>query len=241
MIRILMPLTCGLCLLGGVLAVRLSHPTPWAILATAEAAQKYQATTLEEAPPEEVSEAIRKALAKGATRVVDSKGKPLLDLWLVQAAATRAEPATDEVEFGFLEEGALVAVARMHAKGKDFKGNKYKPGAYTCRYAVLPEDGDHQGVSETRDFLLLSPAAADTSTESKTPEELVELSKKTSKGGHPAVLYLAKPLEEGAKLPRVAEDQDLAHWFLDCELPSASKGKPPARMRIVILGQSPDF
>jgi hypothetical protein len=44
----------------------------------------------------------------------------------------------------------------LHAAA-DFRGQQVPVGFYTLRYALIPDDGNHLGVSPNPDFLLLIP------------------------------------------------------------------------------------
>ena len=99
--------------------------------------------------------------------------------------------------------GALVGVIQYAKGGGDFRGQAIKPGVYTMRFNLQPEDGDHQGASPRRDHLLLSPVAADQDpTAWPAFDPLAALSKKASGTNHPSVLFLKAP-PSGAKFPSI--------------------------------------
>lgn len=190
-------------------------------------------TDLAEVPPAEVAEALRAELAPAALRVSDGAKKPVLDVWLRKALPAEAAHKELDVMLKSVKEGTLVAAIRVHAAGADYRDQSYKPGLYTARYAFRPADGDHQGTSETRDFLVLSPAADDTTPDVVAREELIKRSTKVSGKKHPAVLYLARPTsKEAVKLT----ENDLGHKLLECAVPAA-KGDP-VRVAIVVQGHA---
>jgi hypothetical protein len=205
------------------------------------AADKYKLEVLKEPAPADVSGKVRESLAAEGIRIVDSKGEPFVDVWLRKSVRTVEEKAEPGIQLGFLEEGTLLGVARFHKKSSDFKGQNYKAGIYTCRYGWQPRDGDHLGVTPTRDFILLSPAKADQNLEPMPTKDIVKLSSEVAGSKHPAVLHVLRFNEGGEKLPRLVEDEDLGHWILECEIPSEAKEKKPARFRLVIVGTAPDF
>ena len=191
---------------------------------------------LAEAAPKEVSETIRSALEPKAIRVMAPEGKPYVDVWLRKTLPS-VKPKEDlGVTFTGLEEGTLLGVVRFNTKGSDFKGNEFPAGVYTMRYGVQPRDGDHLGVSETRDFVLLSPLKADTKLEPVPHKELVNLSVQVSGIKHPTVLYVVKT-DGKEKPPRVYKD-DSEKVILDVELPAEEKGGSAVRLGIVIRGQA---
>jgi hypothetical protein len=196
----------------------------------------YTVQALAEPPPAGVSAPVRETLAPSGHRVLDPDGKPFLDLWLRKAVAPAEAADEIGVKLGALGTGTLVGAARAHGGGTDFRGNRIKPGAYTLRYAIQPQDGDHQGVSETRDYLILAPAEADGSPDAMGYEPLVKLSTKVTGKKHPAILYLAGG-GAGETLPAAVHDEANDRWLLECALP-AGPDAPPHTLRICIVGRA---
>jgi hypothetical protein len=89
--------------------------------------------------------------------------------------------------------GTLLGVIRFEAAGLDRRGQTIQPGVYVLRYAVLPDNENHQGAAPHRDFLLLTPASEDRDP-NPTPkfDALIALSRKASRTPHPAVLSIWK-------------------------------------------------
>ena len=171
--------------------------------------------TVEPAGPcsaEGVSDAVKASLESDGYRVKDSGGAVYVEIWLRKEIPTEKPPEPPRgTDFPSLVPGTMVGVIRYAKAGADFRGQQIKPGVYTMRFNVQPEDGDHQGASPRRDHLLLGPVAVDQDPTSKPKfEAAVELSTKVSGTKHPAVLFLASP-ESGAKFPslRHAEGRDM--------------------------------
>src|SRR5437868_4885620 len=144
------------------------------------AKEEFSVEPLKEATPAEVAESIRKELAPSGTRVLRG-GKPFVDFWFRATLPTGEPRAGLGILYGALKPSGLVGVARFHGGGSDFKGQKFPTGVYTLRYGLQPEDGDHQGATESRDFLLLCPAAADASPDAMDPKELNKISAKANR------------------------------------------------------------
>jgi hypothetical protein len=208
----------------------------WAGAARAQPPKGHTTEALPDAAPKEVSETIRGALETKGIRVLGEDGKPHVDIWLRKSIPTVKPKEEQGVKYPALEEGTLLGVVRFHTKGSDFKGNEFPAGVYTVRYGMQPRDGDHLGVSESRDFVLLSPLKADTKLEPVPHKELVGLSVQVSGIKHPTVLYLVKP-DAKEKPPRVYKD-DAEKVILDVEAPSEEKGSAPVRLGIVVRGQA---
>lgn len=194
----------------------------------------YEAQSLAEAAPDGVAEAVRKELSPAGARVLSPDKKPFADFWLRKALPVGAPRDLLGLRFPELRDGSMLGVARFHVAAQDFRGSKVAPGLYTLRYHTQPEDGDHQGTIDSRDFLMIAPAEADGSPETLKPEEAVKLSGKVTGKRHPAVLYLVKPIGEGETFPRMARDANVNRWHLEVE---AAK----VRMSIVVVGKAPDF
>jgi hypothetical protein len=118
--------------------------------------------------------------------------------------------------------GALLAVVNFPERGADRRGQTIKPGLYTARLSFFPPDGNHQGVSPQRDFLLLSPVSADKDPNA-TPdyEALVQMSVKATGTPHPAILSVWKV--EGDFAPGISQSGE-SDWVLQAkagELPLA--------------------
>jgi hypothetical protein len=208
------------------------------------AGERFQLEALKEKAPEGTSEDLRGALQEGGWRVVGPDRKPYADLWLVRQLATAPPKEELGVEFSHLEDGALLGVIRLHDEIRDYKGKPLRPGTFTLRRGIQPQDGDHLGSSDTRDFALLSPLKVDTKRQSRPTKEVVKMSVEASGTKHPSVLYLLKMFDEAKGLPRLVHDGEKSCWILDCELPAAGSEAPgalkkPVRIGLVIEGQAP--
>lgn len=97
-----------------------------------------------------------------------------------------------------LADGEFVGVVSLPKGMTDFRGQAIPAGVYTLRYQLLPEDGNHMGVSPNPDFLLAIPVASDPNPEQHyLYKKLVALSAKTTGTNHPAVIALDSAGEPG--------------------------------------------
>lgn len=134
-------------------------------------------------------------------------------------------------------EGALVGAVRISSAFRDIRGRVIKPGVYTLRYGIQPDNGDHLGVSPHRQFLLVSPAADDQNAAPQGHEGTVELSKAAIGGSHPAVWSIDPP---AATQPLLSVHKtDLGHQSVIVEVPAARDGKPAGVLKfgIVLVGK----
>jgi hypothetical protein len=203
----------------------------WSLILLA-ARDEIAVEALKEPAPSEVAEAVRKELAPSASRVLRD-GKPFIDFWLRSTLPTGEVRGGPGILYGTLRPTTLVGVARVHGGGSDFKGQKFPAGLYTLRYGVQPDDGDHQGTTESRDFLLLCPAAADPSPDLLEEKEAIKRSARVNGKKHPAVLYLVGGA--GGALPRVVHDAKADRSVFEVEAPAA--GGKPLRLSIVVVGK----
>jgi hypothetical protein len=204
------------------------------VWAPSSAQQAPVASTHASPPPAALAAPISARLAKNGVRVV--VGKVTLDFWWVEAlplkgAAAGASPWTG------VEEGTLVGAVTISEQFRDIRGRILKPGVYTLRYGIQPENGDHLGVSPFRDFLLLSPAANDTDPKPHGHEGTVDLSKEAIGGSHPAVLSIDPP--SAKENPLQLHNTQLDHRSVVMEVPVVQDGKPAGTLRfgVVLVGK----
>jgi hypothetical protein len=180
-----------------------------------------------DAPPDALAPSIRSSLATGGVRVTASGVQ--LDFWLVTSLPLKGSGAA----WAAVEEGTLVGAIRVASDFRDIRGRQIKPGVYTLRYALQPQNGDHLGVSPFREFLLLSPAGVDTDPGVRGHDGTVEMSKSTVGGSHPGVWSIDPPSANAA--PLTMHTTELGHKAVIVEVPLA--GGSPLRFGIVLVGK----
>ncbi|MCU1266126.1 MAG: hypothetical protein JWM21_2444 [Acidobacteria bacterium] len=172
------------------------------------------------------SEGLKKALDPKGYRVLLADGSVLCEIWLptaIVSGKTDAQGAT----YTWLAESSLVAVISFPKSAVDFRKQAIKPGSYTLRYAIHPQDGNHLGISPIRDFLLLVPVASDPDPTSKFKfEELTALSKKASGTNHPSPLSIVSP-DGITSWPSVFEDEN-NHLVFAAKVKTGSSETPVA-------------
>ena len=145
-----------------------------------------------------VQAAIRAALDASGFRLVRPDGSVLCQIWLRKSLPVGRIAAAKGAAYPEMSESALLGVISFPNGGKDFRGQAIKPGFYTMRYELLPEDGNHLGVAPTRDFVLLVAASADNDPDAQYDyAQLVKLSVQAAGTNHPAAFVLLAP-ENGA-------------------------------------------
>jgi len=171
------------------------------------------------------SESVRTALEQKGYRIVLGNS-PLCDIWLRSGVPTRQKVDELGANYTELAESTLVGVISFLRASTDYRGQAIKPGAYTMRYGLLPNDGNHLGAAPSRDFLLLIPVAADKNVDAQFKfEELVKLSKMASGTGHPAPLSLVYP--EGQKDAPTLIENDQGHVVFVTKVKTRSGSEMP--------------
>lgn len=179
-------------------------------------AQALAAEGLASAPPEELSAAVKGALGKGGAKV--TSGETTLEFWWAPLTADTWDS---------VEEGAIVGVMRVTGPFKEIRGKTVAPGVYTLRYGLQPQNGDHLGVSENREFLVVSPAASDASAGPLSFDDMVANAKQTTGTSHPASLSIN---------PAVATEPALTSYAADPGLKGVVFEAGKLRFGLILLG-----
>lgn len=195
------------------------------------AAATLTAAPLAERAPAEIAAPVRAPLAEQATRV--TSGQVTLDFWWVKQLPVKGT----ELSWSGVEEGTLVGAVRVTGRAAtDIRGRAVKPGLYTMRFGLQPQNGDHLGVSPFREFLLISPASVDIDPKPVGDEALVALSKQTIARAHPAMWSLDAPVATAP--PLTVTTNAAGHQAMTFEVIAELGGKPvPFRFGLILLGE----
>lgn len=193
-------------------------------------AQPLSPSALQAPPPAELSAGVKAELQKSGFKVVS--GETTLELWWAVALKVTAQGEGWE----YVDNGTLVGAVRITGSFKEIRGKPVKPGVYTLRYGLQPQNGDHLGISSYREFLLLSPAAVDQDPKTTGFDGAVALSKQTIGTSHPAALSLDPPLAPDPPLSTYSNDH--GHKGLVFEVPQSLNGKMMGSLRfgLIVIG-----
>lgn len=162
------------------------------------------------APPPGVSADLAAAINPTGWRISGKDGV-ICDVWLVKEFPLKPKFKTSlRIKYP-LQSGQLVGVIHFPdgSKPNDFRGQALKPGTYTLRYGLQPDDGNHLGTSDIRDFLVGSPPSADTSSKRvEDVKDLYKLSTQASGSTHPAIFLVIPPPDKPFATPGVSHDDD---------------------------------
>jgi hypothetical protein len=195
--------------------------------------------------PAEVPAAFADLLGAEGVRI-QLGDQDLYDLWL-RKELPLAERATAGlgIEFGSIPVGTFVGVLRSHGVEHDYRDTQIEKGLFVLRYALQPEDGNHLGTAETRDFLILTKFDDD-----KDPAPIAEMSDLeeqallASPTDHPMVLYLVESKATREQTPRVSKHATRAEWIAEVVLNARAPKDDEASdlpAGIVVVGISEHF
>ncbi len=173
--------------------------------------------------PEGISDAVVAVLNPEGYRV-ELGGAPLADFWFRDELPLEGESdGLFGIELGAVTSSGLVGVVRFHDAWIDYRETDLNPDVYTLRYWIQPADGDHMGVSEYRDFLLVCPSDIDKDPQELFEQEaLLELSTKASGRVHPAVVAVFPIWDEVEEPSMVLNEID--QWTLAVPLGDRTLG-----------------
>lgn len=200
----------------------------------AAASAQYKVESSPTPPPQDIAAPIRDLLAGDALHVTGPSG-PLCEIWLRKSIPPAATPDTTlGVNFGQITQGALVGAVKFDAKNVDYRNQPIQPGVYTLRFMLQPVDGNHQGVSPYRDYVLATPASLDTSAADMPTADLLKVSRKAAGTGHPSVWSLVPADTAPATLPGIAHQSDGDAWVVFFQAPLAT----PVKMGLIVVGHA---
>lgn len=188
----------------------------------------------------DIPAALAALLQPQGSRVVDSSGATVCEIWLGNAVPLAASAnSSPDVMYGSLAVSTLVGAIHFPNKATEFRGQAIKPGFYTLRYGQTPQDGNHMGVNPTRDFLVMSPVGQDTNLSATySLQDLVKMSKLASGTNHPAILEMDPP---GSGASASVTQNSLGYTVLSAQAQSktAAGQAQPLNISIVVVGQAP--
>ena len=204
------------------------------------AAAEYTVEVLQEAPPaDELAEEIAGQLADSGFTIKRSETSTLCNIWFCKQWSVPAEfKPTAEVLYPFAP-GQLIGVIQYTRRGGDFRDQDINRGVYTLRYAQQPIDGNHEGTSPTRDFLLVVTAEQDQSAERMDIENLYTASAEAAESSHPGLLLMqAVPADADTSSPSIrTNDEEWKIVRLAGTTAAGGESKPLA-MDLVVEGHA---
>jgi hypothetical protein len=195
---------------------------------------------LKEAPAG-LSAEVAAAINETGYRITGPDGT-VCDIWLAKEIPMKPKfKSSLRVKYPLLP-GQLVGVIQYPAASKphDFRGQALKPGTYTLRYGLQPDDGNHLGTSDIRDFLVGCPPEKDTNAKRvENIKDLFKLSAAAAGTTHPAIFLLIPPSDKPFEKPALVHDND-KHFLIFQANGNGKDGDNavPVPFSIVTVGKS---
>lgn len=176
---------------------------------------KYSVKAVDTAPPKELDPAIQKLLDKQSIQLFDAGGKIIGEYWF--RAEIPAEATEEQIKNGLtyreVPQSTIMGAVRFNQDVREYRKQKVKAGVYTLRLAYQPMDGDHAGMSDSQEFLVVLSAAKDKKAEPMDVKEMIETSQKSIGTGHPGVFMLFPNSKPGANPSLEAKAKN--HWVVN--------------------------
>ncbi len=172
-------------------------------------------------------------------RVKSEAGRTVVELWLSKQWEIEADfQATEQRLYPFIP-GQLIGLLHLSRKGSEFRKQEVTSGWYTLRFGLQPVDGNHEGTSVTRDFLLMIGIERDEVTKKWSEKDLFVASSESIGAAHPSMLSLQRA-DKSAKVT-IRHDSEKDWWILHGLGNRFSAGKLEAMpLDIVVVGHAPE-
>ena len=203
-------------------------------------ADEHRVEVIKEPPPqEEYSKALQGQFSEQGLRVIRGSSRTVCEIWPCKHWQTKEGfKATSERLYPF-EAGQLIGLLHFSRRGKDFREQTVGRGWYTLRFGLQPVDGNHEGTSPTRDFLLMVPAEKDTSLARLGVDEANEASAEAAGSAHPAMLCLQPTKKDVKKAPSMYHDEERDWWVLRFAGKAGSKqNAKPLPIDLIVVGHA---
>ncbi|MFN0053477.1 MAG: hypothetical protein ACKV0T_14940 [Planctomycetales bacterium] len=192
-------------------------------------------------PPAGLSAEVAAAISETGYRISDS-GKVVCDVWFAKEAPLKPKfKSSLRIKYPF-QAGQLIGAIRFPdgSKPNDFRGQELKPGLYTLRYGLQPDDGNHLGTSDIRDFLVGCSPKEDTNPKRiEDIKALFKLSGSAAGTTHPAIFLLFPPPEKPIDSAAIHHEAEKKLLILDSNIQGKDADKSVAiPLRIVLVGKS---
>lgn len=204
----------------------------------AAAAADYRVEPLHEGPPtDQLSSEVAAQISATGVKVIRGTKSTLCEIWpCKQWDVKPGFHATPALLYPF-HPGQLVGVIRYRRRGSDFRDQDMARGLYTLRYALQPVDGNHEGTSPTRDFLLMVKAEDDKSAKPMGTDQLNELSAEAAETNHPAMLCLQEAHATDDAKPSMLHNEDRDWWIVRFTGKAAAGGKTSRLpVEVIVVG-----
>jgi hypothetical protein len=202
----------------------------WVLLVAQQLSAQELTTARDPVPlPDAFAEPVRATLDSHSFTV--TRGTNRIQFWWSRAVALTTTATSPE--WSQVPAGALVGAMQLTEPLPDIRGVAIPPGAYTLRFAMQPQDGDHLGVSPYRQFLVVAPAGEDRTSDPLGFDRAVSLGKKTQGRSHPAVLSIDPPSARAE--PGSVVTTENGHTAVVITIPASHDGQPAGALTFGLI------
>jgi hypothetical protein len=183
-------------------------------------------TVADKEPPKELAPSIRASLQTKAVQLL-SGDKPALEFWFAAEVPLTAKPSSAAKALEAVKPATLLGAVVVPKARRDYRDDELAAGAFTMRFALQPQDGNHLGTADYTYFAVLVPAKLDTKPDGITDyKTLVKTSSKETSTEHPVILSLRPARSEEGEFP-AQNDPAPEHKSVRVKLPAklASSGE----------------
>ena len=203
-------------------------------------AEEYKLEALKEGPAG-LSPAVTEAISPTGLRLSGKDGV-VCDLWLAKKIPLKSGFTPNiRIQYPF-QNGQLIGAIRFpeSTEPHDFRGQSIKPGLYTLRYGLQPDDGNHLGTSEIRDFLCACPPDADKDPKRiEKIKDVFKLSAKAAGTTHPTIFLLLAPPEKAVEAAGVKVDADKEYVIISVNADGDAGGTASVvPLNVVVVGEA---
>lgn len=194
----------------------------------------------DEKPPEKLAEKIKNELHSQALNVKNNE-ENLITIWPRKELQCNAkeEQIKNGLTYRELPETTFFGVIQLHKTFVDFRKQEVPEGIYSLRLAFQPEIGDHKETAPYQEFLLLSPISEESDCDEIDMKKLLETSRKSIKGEHPAVVMLVPSKTEKVEIVE-SDNLKSIHFTIPIVVNNGKDGnkKPPFQIGLIFSGHS---
>src|SRR2546429_1450435 len=177
----------------------------WVQLTNVSRPADFSVKVADKEPPGQIGESIRKILQPKAVQLLDGD-TPVFEFWFGSEVALKSKPGSADKGLGSIQETTLLGAVSVGNGQRDYKDNEIAGGAYTLRFGLQPQDGDHLGSAEYPYFAVLIPAKNDTQLDGITSfKAMTKASGKDTASNHPVVLSLRPVSSDTGDFPKLNE------------------------------------
>ena len=183
------------------------------VIPSAVNGQEHSVEVIDAAPEsDDVSAELAAQFGTKGIRVKRSATRTACEIWLCKQWPVEAGFKVTEDRLYPFAPGQLVGLLHFSRRGKDFRDQSVSSGWYTLRFGLQPIDGNHEGTSPTRDFLVMVGAEQDAPDKKWEVKDLMKASAEAAGSTHPAMLCLQRATA-GSELA-VRHDEFHDWWIL---------------------------